>query len=193
MSPVTHALVSWAVANASPLGRKDRAIVTALGVIPDIDGLSGLAVVLSRADAPMDWWSRYHHVLCHNLGFAIISAVGAWLQATRRWVTAGLGLLAFHAHLLCDILGSRGPDGYQWPIPYLLPFSSAWQITWSGHWALNAWQNFAVTGVFLALAFYLAWRRGFSPVGIFSARADQSLVLTLRRRFGSPRSEPMVG
>jgi len=28
------------------------------------------------------------------------------------------------------MLGSRGPDGYQWPIPYLSPFSSAVQLSW---------------------------------------------------------------
>src|SRR2546425_5050131 len=132
MNPISHALVSWAIANSALLRHRDRAIVTTLGVVPDIDGFGAVAVMLSPgSERAIDWWSRYHHVLGHNIGFAALTATGAWLLSSRRWVTAGLGVLAFHLHLLCDIAGSRGPDGYQWPIPYLLPFSSAWQLTWS--------------------------------------------------------------
>jgi hypothetical protein len=44
-----------------------------------------------------------------------------------------------------DLVGSRGPAGYQWPIPYLLPFSNSWHWTWKGQWALNAWPNILIT------------------------------------------------
>ena len=187
MSPITHLLAGWAVANAASLSRRERALVTLAGVVPDIDGLGAIAELLTRdAERPLDWWSRYHHVLCHNVGFALVVAAAAWLLSSRRSLTAALALLSFHLHLLGDVLGARGPDGYPWPIPYLLPFSSAWQITWSGQWALNAWQNFAITGGLLAFTFYLAWRRGFSPVEIFSVRADGVFVETLRNRFGAP-------
>jgi hypothetical protein len=102
-------------------------------------------------------------------------------------MTAGLALLSFHLHLLGDVVGARGPDGLQWPIPYLLPFSSAWEITWSGQWALNAWQNFAITGALRAFAFHFAWRRERSPIEIVSPRADAVFVEALRRRFGMAR------
>ena len=39
-------------------------------------------------------------------------------------------LLAFHLHLLEDIAGSKGPDGF-WSIPYFLPISH-WTYTWIG-------------------------------------------------------------
>jgi hypothetical protein len=83
-------------------------------------------------------------------------------------------------------VGSRGPDGFQWPVPYLLPFSDAWQLTWSGQWALNGWPNFALTIALIALALRLAWRRGYSPLELVSLRADARVVEALRERFGTP-------
>jgi len=56
------------------------------------------------------------------------------------------------------------------------------QITWSGQWQLNAWPNFLITGTALALTFYLAWRRGFSPLEIVSKRADDAFIGALRNR-----------
>lgn len=83
MSPVTHFLTGWVVANCSRLDRRERAIVALACVAPDLDGLAGLA------------------------------------------------FLSFHIHLVEDTLGSRGPDGYQWPIPYLAAFSTKLLLTWS--------------------------------------------------------------
>jgi len=104
----------------------------------------------------------------------------------RRFTAAALALLSFHLHLFGDLLGSRGPDGYQWPIPYLLPFSDAWQLAWDGQWALNAWPNVAITIALLGLTLYWAWKRGFSPMEIVSRTLDQAVVVALRRRFGTP-------
>ena len=172
MSPVTHLLVSWTVANAAPLNRRERALVTLAGVIPDVDALGLVADFLTRNSAqPLNWWGRFHHVLAHNLGFALAVAVATFVVLTRRWVAASLALLSFHLHLLGDLAGAQGPEGYQWPIPYLLPFSNAWQLAWEGQWALNAWPNFVVTGVVLVLTFYLAGQRGFSPLEIVSPRS----------------------
>jgi len=65
----------------------------------------------------------------------------------------------------------------------LFPFSSSVQWAWSGQWALNAWQNFAITIAGFVLVFVLARRRGYSPVEMFSAKADAIFVETIRRRF----------
>ena len=81
-------------------------------------------------------------------------------------------------------------DG-SWPIPYLLPFSNAWQWSWRGQWPLNAWQNFAITLALLLAAFFLAWKNGFSPLEMISPRADRALVTALRTRF--PRTEEKLG
>lgn len=187
MSPITHLLVSWGVANAAPLDRRERTIVTLAGVAPDLDGLGAIVeIATSNSSKPLLWWSEYHHILFHNLTAGLVVALIAAACATRRRLTAGLALLTFHLHLLGDIVGARGPDGYQWPIPYLLPFSNCCQLTWAGQWALNAWQNFVITGLFLVLAFYIALRFGRTPLEMFSLRADRSVVATLRNRFGTP-------
>ncbi len=192
MSPITHLLVGWGVANAARLNRRERALVMTAGIIPDADGLGLVAELLTRdAEHPLQWWSLYHHVLGHNIGFALLVMIAAFLLSSRRGLTACLAMASFHLHLLGDLVGGRGPDGYQWPIPYLLPFSDEWQLTWSGQWALNAWPNFAVTGALLTLTFYLAWRHGRSPLECLSARAHSAFVSALRGRFGQPQqSEP---
>ena len=183
MSPVTHFLSGWVLANCVKLDRKDRALVTLACVIPDIDGLGIVPEILTRDSAhPLLWFSLYHHSL-HNLAFALFVAAVAFAIATRKWTTGLLALLSFHLHLFEDLLGSRGPDGDQWPIPYLAPFSPALQLTWSGQWGLNAWPNIAITIALLLITFWLAWRRGFSPLEMVSARADSVFVAVLRRRF----------
>jgi hypothetical protein len=71
LSPVTHYLLSWMVANSAKLARKERAVVTLAGVAPDLDGLGIVPEWLTRNSAhPLNWFSEYHHTLGHNLGFA---------------------------------------------------------------------------------------------------------------------------
>lgn len=186
MNPITHALTGWCVAeSAGGLGRRERLLVTLASVLPDADGFGALPEILTRnSQSPLYWWTDYHHILAHNLLFALIVAgVTGVMARTRKVLVAALGFLAVHIHLLGDLVGSRGPDGYDWPIPYLYPFSAELQLTWSGQWPLNAWQNVAITVLLLVLAFRLAWQRGYSPVGLLSARADEQFVGTLRRRF----------
>ena len=185
MSPITHFLAGWVVGNASgAISPRERALIAIAAVAPDVDGLGIVAEVLTRSSAhPLLWWSEYHHVLGHNLGFSLLVTGIAFLLSVRRWLIAGLVFLSFHLHLLCDLVGSRGPDGEQWPIPYLLPFSNAWQLIWRGQWELNAWPNFVITGVALLVVFALAWKRGNSPLEMVSPSANKSFVEALRHRF----------
>lgn len=211
MHPVTHFLTGWLVAESASLTRRERAAVTLAAVVADIDGL-GYIVERLTLDSPnrLLWYSDYHHQLTHNVLFAVIVALccflisgyetvfaqkgwdthafpesqGATLPRARPLLAAGLGLLVFHLHILADVVGSRGPDGSQWPIPYFWPFYPQWKWTWSGQWELNAWPNFVITILALALTFYLACQRGYSPLGMVSKRADRKFVETLRRRFG---------
>ena len=188
MNPVTHLLVGWTVANATTLTPRERALVTVAGIVPDVDGFGMVTDLLTRnSEHPLELWGKFHHVLAHNLGFGLGVGVAAFALSRRRWVAASLALLSFHLHLAGDLVGARGPDGDQWPIPYLSPFSQDWQLTWTGQWALNAWPNFVITGALLLLAFYLAWRRAFSPLELVSSRADRAFVKTLRDRFGAPQ------
>ncbi len=151
---------------------------------------------------PLLWFSQYHHSL-HTLAFALVCTFAAYIIAgplqgftfgpviqgrrlpTHPWLTAFLVFVSFHLHLLCDLMGARGPDGDQWPIPYLKPFSNALQLTWHGQWALNAWQNFVITGLLLVATFWIAWKYGSSPVELVSGPANKSLVQALRARISS--------
>jgi hypothetical protein len=184
MSPITHFFIGWLVATPTKLNSRERSIIAFSGVIPDLDGLGIVAEVLTKNTAyPLLWWSDYHHILGHNIGFALLVLLLATWFSTHRVLTAVLAFISFHVHLLADLVGSRSPAGYQWPIPYLLPFSSSWQLTWSGQWQLNAWPNFLVTGIALFLILFLAHKRGYSIVGVFSLSADKAFVDTLRKRF----------
>ena len=189
MSPITHFLTGWVVANSTQLNRRDRILVTLAGIVPDLDGLGIVAEIATENTSNfLPWWSQYHHVLCHNIGFGLMVTVTVFLASVRRWTSALLTLLVFHLHLIGDLVGAKGPDGYQWPIPYLLPFSNRWQWVWDGQWALNAWPNITFTALLLILTFYQAWKRGYSPLEMISTKADAAVVETLRRKFGLPQA-----
>ncbi len=180
MSPVTHFLSGWVLANVTPFERRDRAIVALSCVVPDVDGLGAIPEVLTKHSAhPLTWFSDYHHLL-HNFAFALLVAVAAFALATRRWKTALFSLLAFHLHLLEDLAGSRGPANDYWSVPYFLPFSRL-SFTWGGQWPLNSWQNITITVFLLVITFWLAWARGYSPLEIISQKADAAFVGTLRQ------------
>jgi len=185
MSPVTHLLLGWTVANADKsLSRKERAAVTLAGIAPDLDGLGLIIEILTRGSKhELLWWSNYHHTALHNLAFALLVSAVCFISTGRRWVVAALAFASFHIHLFGDLVGARGADNDHWPIPYLMPFSKAWQWSWDGQWELNAWPNFVITGALLVLCFYLAVKRGYSPLEMVSSRADQIFVKTLRNRF----------
>lgn len=214
MSPVTHFFAGWMLASVFPAGnpttlaRREKALVVAAAVAPDLDGIGIVPELLTRNTShPLLWFSQYHHSL-HTLAFALICTLAAYLIAgplanftfgpsikgrplpTRPWLTAFLVFVSFHLHLLCDLIGARGPDGDQWPIPYLKPFSNALQLAWHGQWALNAWQNFAITGILLLATFWLAAKYGSSPVELISEPANQALTRTLRQRFRPTSEQP---
>ena len=117
MNPVSHLLTGWVVANTADLTTRDRVVITLAGIAPDIDGLGIVAEILTEnTTSPLLWYSKYHHVLCHNLGFGLLLVVTTVFISVRRWMTAFLVMVVFHLHLLGDLVGSRGPDNYQWPI-----------------------------------------------------------------------------
>jgi len=118
----------------------------------------------------------------------LITAVCAGF-AVKKPRTALFAFLSFHTHLICDLIGGRGPsepafpDGCQWPIPYFLPFDGRVQFAWEHQWELNAWQNFAITFAALGFMFYWARARGVSPLEGISLNANRRFVETIRHRF----------
>jgi membrane-bound metal-dependent hydrolase YbcI (DUF457 family) len=176
----THALLSWLVAECAPASRRrDRAVVLLAGLAPDVDALS----ILGGRACYLEW----HRILAHNvLGAALFAGLAAAL--TRRKAPVLLSLVAYHLHLLCDVLGSAGPDGSNWPVPYLVPFDRdpAHFISWSGQWGLASWQNVAITALAMIACGALGVRRGRTMIEVISPRADAAVVATLRARFTPP-------
>ena len=182
MSPLTHFLLGWSVAGTdTSLTPRERAAVTLAGVVPDIDGMGVIWDLISRS-GNFDFYQRYHHVFGHNLFFGLLVAAWGLLFGVRKRLVAALMFVSFNLHLLGDLLGARGQGDDFWAVPYFWPFSAR-DYYWSGQWPLNGWQNFMITGVLLSLIFYLAVKRGYSPVEMVSTRADQAFVRTLRNRF----------
>jgi len=48
MSPVTHFLAGWVLAGATSLSRRDKALVVAAAIAPDVDGLGAIPELLTR-------------------------------------------------------------------------------------------------------------------------------------------------
>ena len=110
MSPVTHFLMGWLVANTANLDRRERAAVTMAGVKPDIDGIGTMAETLTRGwDHPLAWYSGYHRVLAHNLGAALLVATASFLVAPRRWSEG-------HVWAPLSFSGAGGPS--PWGAPH---------------------------------------------------------------------------
>ncbi len=193
MHPATHLLLGWGVATAAPLSKRDRALVCLAGILPDLDGLGIVVEKLTlHSEQPLYWYALYHHVLAHNLPVATAAALGAAAIARERVKTAALVFGSFHLHLLADLVGSRGPDGSSWPVRYLWPFAEL-DLSWQGQWAFNAWPNFVITGLGLAWVFWIAVKRGHSPLEMVSQRADRAFVGTVRGWFRKPAGEAVAG
>lgn len=187
MSPITHLLVGWSFGSLAPVESRDRTLITLAAIAADADGFGIVAEWATRgSETPLLWWSEYHHVLAHNLAFGVIVAILGAAFARRKILTTAMMLLGFHLHLLGDLVGARGPEGYQWPIPYLYPFSEALNLTWKGQWALNAWPNFVITAAAIVVVFYMGWKKGATPLEMVSPGANRAFVEALRRRMGEP-------
>lgn len=186
MNPVTHFLISSNIAELGDIEKRDAVLVTVGGLIADIDGFGAVVdILLSRTEvfSHSVLYEEYHHILCHNLAFCAICLLFVLFIARRKLLTGALFVLTFHIHLLCDIMGSGGTYGYNWPISYLYPFSRSPQLEWSGQWALASWQNTAITLIFVMVTIYLARKKGQSFIGWMSNKADMAFITAIRKRF----------
>lgn len=187
MNPVTHILLGWTVADqVADDSPRDLALVAWAGVMPDLDGLGAIADTLGPrlGFAATSWYEDYHHILLHGIFGAVVISALVTVFARRRMRVALFAFLMVHLHLVCDLVGSRGPTPADiWAVHYLEPFSSAWTIAWDGQWALDAWPNILFTVMLMLWCFRTAVVRGRSPVALFSTRADAAVVATLRMRW----------
>ena len=186
MSPITHFLASWTIAETCGKDRRERLWICLAGLAPDLDGL-GLVVdvannILHRGVS--QYYAIYHHWLFHGMFGALVTVAIARLAGVSRWKALLLVFASFHLHLLCDLVGARGPAKYDvWVIYYLGPFTRAAKFYWMHQWPLNGWQNFLITIALLTWTFRREVVRGFSPLSVFSGKMDAVFITTLRQRF----------
>lgn len=182
MSPGAHLLFSWIPAAQFLGNRRERLIVSLCGIAPDLDGIG---LIWDKIHGNTEYYFQYHHKLGHSLIFALVISGFAYLLASReKYKVLFISVVVIHVHIICDIVGSRGPDGYQWPIYYLYPFSSDFALAWSGQWELNAWENLLILILLLVGSMCYAKTKRISFLEIFSAKLDRALFNMLDK-YGS--------
>ena len=198
MSPLTHLVGSWLIASATTDNPRDRKLVTWAGVLPDADGLGVIPDVvgswISGKECTFYYYQTYHHLLMHGWPAAIVVSILFALYAQRRPQVLLLCLLTFHLHLLCDLIGSRGPTvGDLWPICYSEPMFRHPIWFWKHQWKLDGWQNQTIFIMLFLAALWLAIKRGYSFVEVINSRLDSIFVGVLQkwfRQLRKPDSQP---
>ncbi|WP_247684566.1 metal-dependent hydrolase [Pseudoalteromonas luteoviolacea] len=184
MAPVAHLLFSWLTTVKLVKNRRERALVSSAGVLPDIDGIG---LVVDWITDKTNYYAMYHHYIGHSIYSALlISTLLVLLSKTQRKLVFLLSFFLVHFHIFLDIIGSKGPDGNQWPVYYLYPVDSSFNITWSGQWELNAWQNQLFMLVLLIFSIYIAVTRKLTFLEIFSEKLNQE-VFSMYNRYVSKR------
>src|SRR4029079_14475871 len=70
---VTHLLVGWTLAEHTTKSPRDRALIAAASVVPDLDGLGLIADVAAPSFGwGVQWYERFHHVLLHGMPGALL-------------------------------------------------------------------------------------------------------------------------
>jgi inner membrane protein len=189
VNPETHLLASWVIAAQTTDNARDCRLVALAGILPDADGLGLVGDMVKGILTGRNtfyYYDRYHHYLLHGAFGGILITLLLTCFARRKWRVALLALLVFHLHLLCDFVGSRGPDPVDlWPIFYFGPFDKDPMWIWKGQWPLDAWINRLLTVFLFGWAFWLAVPRGYSFVGVFSRRLDEIFIGVLRKWHGA--------
>jgi hypothetical protein len=176
MAPIVHAAASWLLAQGLP-SLRDRRIVTAAGLAPDLDGLAAVLGV--------DAYHEYHHTFGHNVFMAVAAAAASTAVAVEKRLVAILAIVSFHLHLVMDAMGS-GPD---WPVKYLWPLSMReFRLPDALTWEFVSVPNTAVGILLMGAVVALARIRGRSLVEVVSVRADG----TLCREVAQPVSVKLV-
>lgn len=180
MTPNLHLLISWVSSVEFLKERRERTLVAISGIAPDIDALGGF---VDSFTGTTDYYSKYHHYLGHSLfSVIILSTLAMFLAKTQKKIVWLLSFAIIHIHFLCDVIGSRGPDGYQWPIYYLYPFNSTFSLKWSGQWELNAWQNILLLGILLSICGFYAVTKRITFVEVFSPKLDSTILNFLSKK-----------
>jgi len=167
----------WLAANCFDLTPRQRFFCMLAAAVPDLDGLG----IVVGGDA----YLKYHHVLGHNLLFAVIvSVLLAWWSERQRWKALAIYFGLFHLHLLLDLVGS----GELWTIQYLWPFSAR-EFSTEYCWAFYSWQNLTAGGLALALTIGVIFWKKRTPLEYVMPKLDRDLTAWFLRRRQSRKCE----
>ena len=179
MSPGAHLLFSWLSSVKILKNRRERTLVSVAGVAPDLDGLG---LIVDKVTGTTNYFFQYHHYLGHSIFSAIvISTIASLLATSQRLQVWSISFFVVHLHLLCDVIGSKGPEGHQWPIYYLYPLNTSYGITWKYQWELNAWQNILILGLLLVGTAYYAKTKKITFLEVFSGRLNEEAFKIYRK------------
>jgi hypothetical protein len=184
MSPITHFLVGWVGFEPFLRCQRDRALVCLVGLAPDLDGAGILIDLFNKfAGGPTsNFYQEWHRLYGHGITAALLFALIAALLAHDRLRVSLAAFVNAHLHFLCDLAGSRGSTVDDlWGLYYLSPWDTTYEIVWRGQWELVSWQNMLISVALMAVLLERASRKGYSPVGLISPRADRVFVDVLRQ------------
>jgi inner membrane protein len=160
----THVMSGWCVGNLFRLTGRERLWCMVAASAADVDGLS----IIGGRRMYQDW----HHVVGHNLFFAVLLAGALAAFSTHRfkafWVYLGLA----HLHLVLDWFGS----GPLWGIYYLWPASREHLRYFEGAWEFSSWQNYLTAGMFLGWTVLIGVYLRRTPLEVIMPELDWKLV-----------------
>jgi len=181
MSPGSHLLFSWLTTVQIIKDRRERILVSISGIAPDIDGLG---LIIDKLTGSTNFYLQYHHYIGHSIFSALfISTLATLLAKSQKVIVFTLSFILVHVHILFDVIGSKGPDGYQWPIYYFYPINPEYSLTWSGQWELNAWQNNVIMLFLLSGCVYYAVTKKITFLEIFSSKLNREVFVMYSKYF----------
>jgi hypothetical protein len=165
----THILSGWCAASLLRLTPRERLFAMIAASAADVDGIS---ILFGEGT-----YQTYHHLLGHNLLWAVVVAVVLAQLATNKLKAFVLYLALGHLHLVMDYFGS----GPLWPIYYLWPFNGTFYFVNKNGWPFTSWQNTTVAAALLAWTIGIAYRQGRTPLELITPRLDRAFVAWLRQ------------
>ena len=163
MSPLTHLLIAWLIANLVATDARTRRLALIAGTIPDIDGFP---VLFNQ-----DLFLSMHHTFAHTLVFGIAVSSILALFVKKRGLGFATFICGFGAHLSADLVGS-------WGIPAFAPFFSTALSTSSFLPSDIDYSLLFLSVMIVVLAgtvAVLVWKKR-TPVEFLSARWDTVMV-----------------
>ena len=171
----TQILSGWICGNFIPsFGPRERFFCMVAASAPDLDGLS----LLGGWECYYDW----HHVLMHNLPFAVILAALLACFSRPKLTAFAVYFGLVHLHFALDLLGS----GSDWGVDYWRPFSPV-STRWSAGWEYLSWQNYLAAFACIAAAIGIIYWKKRTILEYPMPKLNRELVdffLKLARRHG---------